>query len=51
MISGDKSKIDDALMINEKDFFTNTFKKMTWPQCDLADWKKTKEVADTISKS
>ncbi len=25
--------------------------KVTWLQCDLSDWKKTKETADTIAKS
>ena len=28
-----------------------TAKKVTWLQCDLSDWKKTKQVADTIAKS
>ena len=51
VISVDKSKIDEALKAIEKDLGADTAKKVTWLQCDLADWKKTKELADTISKS
>lgn len=51
VISVDQTKIDEALKAISKDLGDETAKKVTWLQCDLADWKATKETADKISKS
>lgn len=51
ILSVSEDVINNSLKAIEEEMGAETAKKVTWLQCDLADWKKTKETADKIAKS
>ena len=51
VLSVSKDVIDGALKAIAEEMGEAAAKKVTWLQCDLSDWKKTKETADIIAKS
>ena len=51
ILSVSEDVINNSLKAIEEEMGAETAKKVTWLQCDLSDWKKTKETADKIAKS
>lgn len=51
VISVSKETIDQAIKAIGEGLGEEVAKKIEWLQCDLADWKKTAETANTIAKS
>ena len=51
IISVSKEVIDKSTKTIEKELGEDAAKKITWLQCDMADWKAVKETADKIAKS
>jgi len=51
IISMDETTMDDALKAIGEDMGEDAAKKVTWLQCDLAEWLKVTEIADKISSS
>ena len=51
ILSMSEDVINNSLKAIEEEMGAETAKKVTWLQCDLSDWKKTKETADKIAKS
>ena len=51
IISISKEVIDESTKTIEKELGEDVAKKITWLECDLADWKATKKTADKIAKS
>jgi NAD(P)-dependent dehydrogenase (short-subunit alcohol dehydrogenase family) len=51
ILSMSQEVVDKSLKAIEEEMGAETAKKVTWLQCDLSDWKKTKEIADKIAKS
>ena len=51
ILSVSEDVINNSLKAIEEEMGAEAAKKVTWLQCDLSDWKKTKETADKIAKS
>lgn len=51
ILSLSEDVINNSLEAIEEEMGAETAKKVIWLQCDLSDWKKTKETADKIAKS
>ena len=51
ILSVSKEVVDGALDAIRGEMGDATAKRVTWHQCDLSDWHRTKEVADEIAKS
>ena len=51
ILSVSEEVVSNSLKAIEEEMGAETAKKVTWLQCDLSDWKKTKETADKIAKS
>ena len=51
ILSVSEEVVSKSLKAVEEEMGAETAKKVTWLQCDLSDWKKTKETADKIAKS
>lgn len=51
VISLSQDVVDGAVAAIREEMGEETAKKITWLECDLSDWKKTKEIADKISSS
>ena len=51
VLSVSEEVVNNSLKAIEEEMGAETAKKVTWLQCDLSDWKKTKETADKIAKS
>ena len=51
ILSVSQEVVDNSLKAIEEEMGPETAKKVTWLQCDLSDWKKTKETADKIASS
>ena len=50
ILSVSEEVVSNSLKAIEEEMGAETAKKVTWLQCDLSDWKKTKETADKIAK-
>lgn len=51
ILSVSKDVIEGAVSAIREDLGEEAARKVTWLECDLSDWKKTKEVADKIANS
>lgn len=51
ILSVSEEVVNSSLKAIQEEMGESAAKKVTWLQCDLADWKKTKETADIIAKS
>lgn len=51
ILSVSEDVVNGSLKAIEEEMGESVAKKVTWLQCDLADWKKTKQTADRIAKS
>ena len=51
ILSVSEEVVEKSLKAIEEEMGAETAKRVTWLQCDLSDWKKTKETADKIAKS
>lgn len=51
ILSVSKEVVDGAVASIREELGDEAAKKVTWLQCDLSDWKKTKETADKIANS
>ena len=51
ILSVSEEVVSNSLKAIEEEMGAETAKKVAWLQCDLSDWKKTKETADKIAKS
>ena len=51
ILSVSRDVIDGAVDAIRQELGDGAAQKVTWLQCDLSDWKATKEVADKIAKS
>lgn len=49
ILSVSKEVIDGAVNAVKEEMGQEAAEKMVWLQCDLSDWKKAKETADTIA--
>ncbi len=51
IISVSKEVVDKSIDTIKEEIGEEVAKKVTWLECDLADWKAVKETADKIAKS
>lgn len=51
ILSVSKDVVDGAISAIREELGDEAAQKVTWLQCDLSDWKKTKEVAEQIANS
>ena len=51
ILSVSKDVIDGSIETIKQELGEEAANKITWLECDLSDWKKTKETADKIAKS
>lgn len=51
ILSVSKDVVDGAVSSIREELGDEAAEKVTWLQCDLSDWKKTKETADKIANS
>ncbi|KAL2055248.1 hypothetical protein ABVK25_004586 [Lepraria finkii] len=51
ILSVSQEVVENSLKAIEEEMGPETANKVTWLQCDLSDWKKTKETADKIASS
>ncbi len=51
ILSVSEEVVNKSIKAIEEEMGAETAKKVTWLQCDLSDWKKTKETADKIAES
>lgn len=51
ILSVSQEVVENSLKAIEEEMGPETAKKVTWLQCDLSVWKKTKETADKIASS
>lgn len=51
IVSVSKEVVDGAVSAIKEEMGDEAAEKVSWLQCDLSDWKKTKETADKIASS
>lgn len=51
ILSVSKDVVDGAVNAIREEMGEEAAKKVTWLECDISDWKKTKQTADIIAKS
>lgn len=51
ILSVSKEVVDKSIDAIKEEMGEETAKKVTWLECDISDWKKVKQTADTIASS